>query len=562
MDPADALREDVRATLKHIVPAASLVLETPPRDINADLAFPCFSLAKKYRKNPAQVAELLAGKLKPHGLIGRIEAAGPYLNFHADWDRLGNLLLREILARSERYGSGKPTARKILVEFAHPNTHKAFHIGHVRNIALGEALSRLLAFSGNKVVRVNYQGDIGPHVAKCLWGILHLKLKKPAKDRGRWLGEVYAEASKRAAADPKVEQQVREINRQLYAGDKALRKLWQETRAWSLGYFAEIYKDFGVHFDRLYFESEVEAPGIARAQELLKKRIAKRSDGAIVMDLKKFDLGVYVLVTQDETPLYSIKDVALADLQEREHGPDQIIHVVGTEQLLHFQQLFKTLELTVPGLAKKELHVPYELVNLKEGKMSSREGRIITYDELKREVLAHAVKETEQHAPHAPSVEKIARMIAQGGIVYDMVKHSPEKVIVFDWEQALRFEGNAAPYLQYTHARASSIIAKAGGVPAQYKAGNLDLTREIALLRKVMDFPETVQVAARDRRPHYIANYAFGLATIFNDFYQNVTVLKAEEEEVKKARLALVQAVRITLGNALRLIGVEAPEQM
>lgn len=562
MTPAEQFRSEVIASLASAtgLPRKEInaLLEKPPPEIPADLAFPCFSLAKKFKRSPSDIAADLSLKITEKGLIKGIEPSGPYVNFYADWASLGNLLLKEILSKK---GSSKKRKEKILVEFAHPNTHKAFHIGHVRNIAFGEALSRILEYAGFQVVRANYQGDIGPHVAKCLWGILHLKQKEPTKDKGVWLGKVYAAANQKIAGNEKFEKEVREINKKIYAGDKKLLTLWKKTRQWSLDYFDSVYKDFGTTFDRLYFESEVEASGVKLAKSLLKKGIAKKSEQAIIMDLKKWNLGVFVLLTREETPLYSIKDFVLAELQEKEFSPSKIIHVVGTEQILYFRQLFKSLEITNPAIAKKELHLPYELVTLKSGKMSSREGAVITYDALKKKVLEHAVKETKKHSPHT-NLQETAEMITLGGIKYDMLKQSREKTILFDWKQALSFEGNAAPYLQYTHARATSIlekgkIKKIGSFDAQF----LKEEKELSLLKKLLEFPETVAAAARDFRPHYLATYLHTLATTFNEFYQAIPVLKSPSGE-RKARLALVKATQLVLGRALTLLGIGAPDKM
>jgi len=569
MDALESFRRDVLETaLTGLnLPREELksLLENPPKEVDADLALPCFALARKLRRSPQDIAADASLGMKAVGLVKGVDASGSYLNFYADWGKLGALLLKEILGKKGKYGSGEAKKQKIMVEFAHPNTHKAFHVGHVRNISFGEALSRLLGFAGFGVVRANYQGDIGPHVAKCVWGLKNLGLKTPDKNRGVWLGRVYANASKRISGKKELEEEVKEINRKLYSGeDKKLNSMLKETRKWSLDYFDSVYRDFGARFDRLYFESEVEGPGIKLAKELLKKEIAKKSEGAIVMDLKKWDLGVYVLLTRDGTPLYSVKDFILAGLQEKEFHPDRIIHVVGTEQNLHFKQLFKSLERVNPKIAKKEFHLSYELVNLKSGKMASREGTVITYDELKKEVLSHAASETKKHARAEGSVggmKKLNEMIATGAIKYDMVKQSPEKVIVFDWKQALSFDGNAAPYLQYTHARCSSIFEK-GGIkkPGKFEARHLNGKKEILLMKKLLLFPEAVQAAARDMRPHYIANYVFELATLFNDFYQNVPVLKSGKE--REARLALVKASQQAIHNSLQLLGIEAPDRM
>ncbi len=554
------LRQDVERILKKAKLDVSL-LEKPPRPEMGDLAFPCFALAGKKRKNPTEIAAEIAPKLKPSGAVKEIRAMGPYVNFFADWEKLGGKVLGKALKEGRRYGSGKKKGR-MMVEFAHPNTHKAIHIGHARNMTLGEALSRTMSFAGYDVKRVNYQGDIGPHVARCMWGLLNLGLKEPEKGKGKWLGEVYAKASKEAA-NYKVELQIRQINKDLYAGKADLIRLWKKTRKWSLDYFEDVYRDFGIRFDRYYFESEVEGPGIKLAKELEKKGIAKESDGAIVMDLGKHGLGIYVLLTQDETPLYSIKDFVLARLQDREYRPARIIHVVGSEQELHFRQLFKSLELIKSPVAKKEYHLSYGLVNLESGKMKSREGQVILYEDLKEKVIEAARKITKEKNKglSGRKLDETARAVGMGALKYDMVKISPEKTMVFDWDRALSFEGNNAPYLQYTHARCCSILRKAGKRPTGYDASALKEEKETAVLKKVSGFHEAVEKAARDLRPHYIATYAYELCDLFNEFYQFVPVLKAQKREMA-ARLALVGAVRITLANALNLLGIEAPEKM
>jgi len=556
------LRQEVERVLKREGLDASLV-ERPPRPEMGDLAFPCFELAKKRKSNPAGLASDIALKLRPTGVLGKIAAMGPYVNFYADWERLGELVLKQALKENEKYGSSSRQKKKIMVEFAHPNTHKTFHIGHLRNITLGESLSRILDFAGNDVIRANYQGDIGPHVARCLWGILHLGLKEPKENKGKWLGDIYAAMGKKAA-DPKVDAGIRQINRDLYAGKPDILKLWQKTRKWSLDYFDGIYKDFGVRFDRLYFESEVEKPGVKLAKKLLDEKTAKLSDGAIIMDLEEYGLGIFVLLSQDGTPLYSIKDFILADLQEKEFKPDRIVHIVGSEQDLYFRQLFKSLETVNPDVARKEHHLSYSLVNLESGKMSSREGNVILYEDLRERLLGVAGKLTKKKNPKLKKkeMEAIAGIVAMGALRYEMIKVSPEKTIVFDWVRALSFEGNNAPYLQYTHARCCSISRKSGLEEiSNFDANVLLEDREIKLIKKVSEFPEIVEKSAKEMRPHYIATYAYELCDAFNEFYQFVPVINSEER-LRKARLALVSAVRITLRNALRLLGIEAPESM
>lgn len=547
---------------------AEAVLEKPPERIGADLAFPCFTLAKKRKRNPAEIAHELSEKLKPRGLVREVNFYGPYINFYMDWVKASEILLKGILREKDRYGKESGKRQKILTEFAHPNTHKAFHIGHIRNICLGESLSKILESAGYNVVRTNYQGDIGPHVAKCIWGFLHkYRGKAPSRDMGRWLGLVYRRASKEISKNKKAENQMREINAMLYARDKRIMPVWKRTRKWSLDYFDNIYKDFSTKFNRLYFESEVEAEGIMISKNLVKKNLARVSDGAIIVDLEKNGLGVFVLVTREKTPLYHAKDLALAELQMKEYRPNKIVHVVGSEQTMYFRQLFKLLEIMKWKHYDKESHLRYELVNLGTGKkMKSREGEVILYDDLKEKLLKLARIETKKRNPKlsAKELDKTSFIIGMGALKYAMLNPSPEKIIVFDWNQILNFDGDTGPYLQYSHARAKSILRKAGkgrSLPGQFKPSSLGNDREIALLRQLADFPDAVQRAAKDLRPHYIAGYALDLATKFNEFYQVVPVLKANKVS-RPARLALVMATAVVLKNALNLLGIEAPERM
>lgn len=538
-----------------------IILEKPPHGFG-DLAFPCFTLSRKFKKPPDQIAKELAGKIKPAGLVVKIEQKGGYLNFFANWDRIGQKSVEAILNEKENFGRGDARG-KVMVEYCHFNTHKAVHIGHIRTACLGESLSRTLEFSGYKVIRVNYQGDIGPHVARCIWGFLKLYHgKEPKEEKGKWLGQVYAEASQKIKEKEELAKEADDINRKIYAMDPALTKIWKKTREWSLYYFDGIYRSFGIKFDRLYFESEVEKLGTEIAKKLLKKGIAKESEGAVLIDLEKHGLGIYILLKSDGTPLYSAKDLGLAELKSREYKIDKSIHVVGSEQKLYFQQLFKTFELMGSPLAGKSRHLCYELVNLPTGKMASREGMVILYEDVLDELIKHAKEETEKRNEKMDrkKIGEISNAIALASLKYDMVKTSPNKTIIFDWKSALDFEGNAAPYLLYTHARARSILKKAE-MPAKFDVSLLKEPHEREMIRMLSEFPETVRKSVEDLRPHYIANFCYDLSTKFNEFYQFIPVLKAGGE-LRSARLAIVEAVSVVLKNALKLIGIEALESM
>jgi len=541
-------------------------LETPPGEINADLAFPCFHLAKQEKRNPIKIAEELEQKLKKKiatgSLVKDVRAMGPYVNFYIDNERFSEGIIKDVLKQEEKFGKGEKKKEKIMVEFAHPNTHKAFHIGHTRNITLGESICRLLESNGITVVRTNYQGDIGMHVAKTLWGLMRLKKlkeKEPKDGKGQWLGIIYAKASK-FAQDEEVKEKVNEINQKLYAGDAKLVKLWKRTRQWSLDYYNNvIYPDFGVKFDRLYFESEVEKKGTEIAKDILKKGIAKMSEGAIIMDFEKENMGIYILLKSDGTPLYATKDLYLAELQDKEYRADKILHVVAAEQDLYFRQLFKTMELYSPELAKKEEHMSYELVILPSGKMASREGKVILYDDTLAKMI-DIIKDKVKKSGRKFSgkvLEVKSKQIALGAIKYAMLSHDSRKVIVFNEEEVLSFEGNTGPYIQYTHARANSILKKSKKDVA--KKVKLTDEKEFDIAKKISMFSETIQRSSKDYKPHYLANYLFELATDFNEYYHQTRVMGSENETSK---LALVKSVMIVLENGLKLLGIEAPDEM
>lgn len=556
-------REEVVKILKSVgIEIEENFLEIPPREEFGDLAFPCFELAKKQKRSPQMIAEEISKKIKlsEASLISKVEAKAGYVNFFFNYQKLTELVLKEILAKKENYGkSNIGKGKNIMVEFAHPNTHKGLHIGHFRNICIGESLCRLLEFTGHKVFRVNYQGDIGPHIAKVLWAFINLyKCKVPrGKNKAEWLGEIYAETERRMQ-DEKVANEVAKINKKLYEGDKKIVKLWQITRKWSLDYFDEIYKELGTKFDKLYFESEVGEKGMKIAEDALKKSIAKQSEGAIIIDLEKYGLGIFVLVSKEGTPLYPAKDLELAELEFSDFKIDKCIHVVSTEQNLYFKQLFKTFELINSPAANKSYHLAYEIVTLKEGKMSSRSGNVVLYTELRNKMIEKVLSEMKNRK--MKNKKEIAKAIGIGAMKYGMLKISPEKVIFFDWRDALKLEGNTAPYLQYAHTRCSGILRKSKKWKPVYVTK--ELTRyEKALVKILSRFPQIVEQAANDLRPNYICNYVYELAVAFNEFYENCPVIKAEKN-LKNFRLTLVQVTQIVLKNCLKLIGIEAIERM
>ncbi len=549
--------------LKKATKLKEIELSIPPDPKMGDYAFPCFVLAKQKKKNPKEVAEDLAKKLKKPSLITEIKVLGPYVNFFIDKAKLAEDVISSIIKEKENFGKEKNKKQNILVEFFHANTHKGVHIGHVRNISMGESLCRMLEFNGKKVIRVNYFGDIGPHVAKCLWGYMNTKEKEPKEHKGVWLGKLYAIANKKSKESKKIEEEIREINNKLYARDKKLMKIWEKTKQWCYDDFNEIYKVFGFKFDRLYPESECEKPGREIVKQLLKDKIAEESDGAVIVDLKKYDLSVAVLLTKDSNALYMTKDLGLVALKSKEFNIDQSLHVVGSEQELYFKQLFKILELMKHDYAFKSMHLSYGLVMLPEGKMSSREGTMVLYNDLKEKLFKNAEKEIKKRHKgiSKKELEKRTEQIAYGALKFGMINREFKKNITFDWDQALDFEGETGPYIQYAHARICSIFRKYGKKLKQADFSLLKTEQELKLIDLLANFPKTVEYCARNHKPSTLCRYLLDLAQAFNEFYHACPIL-SEEEKLKQARLHLAEAVKQVIKNSLFLLGIEAPEEM
>lgn len=518
-----------------------------------DFAYPCFNLAKKLKKNPNEIAKELTKKIKIDS-IEKIEATGSYVNFYIDWKYFSKILLESI---DEKYGSWNEK-ETIIMDVFQPNPFKPFHIGHIRNAALGESIRRILKFCGKKTIAVSYMGDVGTHVAKWLWYFNNFyKGEIPKENVSKWAGEIYAESTRKVAENEKYEEEVKKINKELDEKNPKIIKTWKKIRDLCLEDFWKIKDELDVHLDDNFYESEVEGPGRKIVQKLLKEGNAKISEGAVVVNLEKYGLDTFLLLKSDGTALYSTKDLGLNELKRKKYKFDKSFFIVATEQELYFKQLFKTMELfKIPGW-EKNVHVSFGLVILKEGKMSSRYGTIILYEDLRNEMIkkvSEILKDSE-----IKDKENIIKKIAFAAIKFPMLDIENKKTITFDWEQALDFEGKSGPYLQYTYVRALNILKKAK--IKKYDASLLKEDMEIKLIKKLACFPNIIKNAANQYSPNILANYLFELAQDFNSFYQSLPVLKAEEK-LKNARLKLVDAVKTVLSNGLYLLGIAVLEKM
>ena len=495
-------------------------------------------------------------------IIEKIEAKGPYLNIFIDGKKLAEQVLTKILTERDNYGKGERSNERIMIEFSQANTHKAFHIGHVRGTALGESLSRIAEWAGNKVIRVNYQGDTGMHVAKWIWCYTTFHQNERLKKDDVWISSLYVEAVKKITEHPEYQKDIEEINRKLdKRSDKKLIALWKKTRQLSLETFKPFYKELNTRFDHCFFESQLEQAAKQITQKLLKKGIARISEAATIIDLEKYNLGIWVLLRSDGTALYSAKDLALAERKFKEFKINRSIYIVGSEQQLHIAQLFKTIELIDASKAKKYHYIPVSLVRLPHGKMSSRTGDNIPYSQFKTELTHHALTEIRsRHNLNQKEAQKRALIITFAALKYSFLKQDTNKTIVFDKIEALKLDGNTGPYLLYTYARAKSILRKAKYKQKRKIILKTDLEeKEKSLILKLATFPKITQRAYSSYAPQLITNYAHELAQLFNEFYHSTKVIGSQNEHT---RLALVDATANVLKNSLFLLGISVLEHM
>jgi len=558
---SDIIKKQIQQTVKQLdLPEVDITLEHPGEESHGD--YSCnvaMILAAKAKKNPRELAKTIVDKLNNNkdlkSVVETIEVAGPgFINF---W--LSNTYLHKKLEQIVSDKQEIPTyhlgpEKKIMIEYAHPNTHKLLHIGHLRNITLAESIVRLLEAVGNKIIRANYQGDVGMHIAKCIYGMVQSGKKTPKSldEKIEYLGTSYKEGNSAYEDNPKAKEEIHVINKKIYNKDPEILKLWNETRQWSLDYYDEFYKRVYSRFDRFYFESEVYNSGLKISKQALKDGILEKSKGAVVFNGEPYNLHTRVYITGEGNPTYEGKELGLANIEFSEHGAiDKCIHIVGSEQASFFESTFKVEELLDPKKYKgKQLHYIYGFVRLKKGKMSSRKGTVITAQWLLDEVKSKISKAFEVD-------KESAEIIMIAAVKYSMLKVDPKSEIAFDINQSISLEGNSGPYLQYTYARCKSILRKSNAIKS--KTNTQPNEKETAILRILYKYPEVVLEAAKTYSPNIICNYLFDLAQKYNGFYNKHKVVGGENEAF---RLELTKATAKVINNGLSLLGIKTLERM
>ncbi|MCM2281572.1 MAG: arginine--tRNA ligase [Bdellovibrionaceae bacterium] len=556
------------------------LVTTPPEFKFGQAALPCHSFARKFRLAPVKIAEEMAKQINEwaqasgaNAHIARVEAVNGYLNFHCNFKNYGQHLLADI--HSGEYFQRpllEPARReKILLEYAQPNTHKALHVGHLRNMVFGDSVARILEYAGHEVVRATYPGDMGAHIAKSIWFIqTRLGGKLPTERQADWLGEVYAQSDDYVKSitdlgeQAKIKAEIGSVLKDLHSHQGPTYELYKTTREWSLAQQKRIYAWLGMTFDIWYFESECDEPSRDLVLKKFEEGFFQKSEGAIGLDLSQWNLGFAMFLKSDGNGLYLTKDLELIRRKFADPKVARSIVVVDARQRLHFQQLFKTAELMGYPQAAKSVHLSYESVTTADGvPCSSRNLNGILLEDL-RKVIEDKVILDHLHAYHGQwseaEIRQVAEKVTLGALKYGFLRVDGNSVIKFMLDEWLKLEGDTGPYLQYVHARCKSLLEKVeradGGREVVFET-----PFEEELLVHLGRFNQVALQAADGYRPAVISAYLHELCRLYNRFYKECPV-KTAEGALRNSRLALVEASSAVLRTGLELLGIPAPDRM
>ena len=558
---ANCLKEKIEdLTLEEII----ALIEVPPNKEMGDYAFPCFKLAKVFRKSPNMIAADLAESIEAKGEISKVIPLGGYVNFFVNKSQLAESVIKDVLTKKENYGhSDLGQDKAVVIDFSSPNIAKPFHIGHIRTTVIGNALYKIYDSQGYNVVRVNHLGDYGTQFGKLivafkLWGNKEAVEANPIPE----LLKLYIQFHEEAEKKPEMEDEARAWFTKLENGDEEAKALWQWFRDESLKEFARVYDLLDIEFDSYAGESFYSDKMDVVIEKIKEKGLLKQSQGTNVVDLEEYNMPPALITKNDGSTLYMTRDLAAAIYRKNTYDFEKCIYVVGSQQSLHFQQLFKVLELMGFEWAKDLIHVPFGMVALEEGTMSTRKGRVVFLEDVLKQAIEKTRETVLSKNPNAKNVDEIAKQVGVGAVVFQELSNSRIKDYTFSWERTLSFEGETGPYVQYTHARCCAVLRKAN------EEVSTDINYELLsdgdaaeVLKVIGSFNKSIVSAMRRNEPHIVTRFVLDLAQAFNKFYHDNPIL-VEDEELRKARLALVAATRQTLENGLNILGMHAPERM
>ena len=544
------------------------MIEAPADSKMGDYAFPCFKLAKIMRKAPPMIAKTIADAIRDNSVFEKVENVNAYVNMFISKEEFAQAVINEVIAKGDDFGrSDIGHGKKVIVEYSSPNIAKPFHIGHIRSTVIGNSIYKIYDFLGYDTMRINHLGDYGTQFGKMIcayrrWGSKEDVINEPIKSLLSYYTKFHEEAEK----DPSLEDEARAIFARLEKGEKEEVELWQWFRDESLKEFNRVYDMLGITFDSYNGESFYSDKMPRFVEELKDKGLLIEDEGAQIVKLDDYDLPPALITKSDGSTLYITRDIAAAVYRKETYDFYKNIYVVASQQNLHFQQWIQVIELLGYDWARDCVHVPFGLVSMEDGTMSTRQGRVIFLED----VLNRAVEQTKQiiieKNVNTENIEETAKDVGIGAVVFNELSNYRIKDYVFSWDKVLNFEGETGPYVQYTHARACSIlrnagddiVAKAGeGFDAKY------ITAESAhrLMKLIYEMPEVIVEAGEKYEPSVVTRHIVDIAQGFNKFYHDEHILVDNEDE-KIAKVALVMAAKAAIKNGLGLLGMKAPEKM
>ncbi|MFX1504916.1 MAG: arginine--tRNA ligase [Promethearchaeota archaeon] len=545
----------------------SELLDIPPNPNLGDIAFPCFKLSKKLDKSPQLIAKDLEMTIKipEDSIIREVKAMGPFLNFFFNNSKLAEKTFSRIWNERAKYGFKEDNQKTVLIEFPSPNTNKQLHLGHLRNMALGESTSRIFESQGYHVVRVNLLNDRGIHICKSMlaykkWGNKRL----PDKKEDHFVGDFYVLFSKKAKENPELEEEALELLKLWEAKDNQTFALWKKMTDWAVNGFNKTFIKFGISFDKTYRESDLWEKGKDIILNGLKANLFHKDEvGNIVVDLGE-PLGTKVLLRANGTSVYVTQDIYLAKKKHEDFNYFKSIYVIGSEQNYHLSVLFKILKILRYDFADGCYHLSHGMISLPEGKMKSREGTVVDADELIEELTAMAKSEIlARQTISDREIDSTAEKIALAALKYFLLKFVASKDFIFYPEESVSLYGKTGPYLQYTFVRANRIIQKIEKEPSlDVNFGLLNKPEEIALIKMLKDYPDALERSSLSYSPHILAEFAHELASSFNLFYEKYQVIGESTEEIQNSRLLLVECFREVMRNCLYMFGIDTVEVM
>lgn len=542
------------------------LLEVPPKADMGDFAFPCFQLAKVFRKAPNMIAADIAEQIGEQPFLAKVEVKGAYLNFFVD----KTIFVRQVMERACQPGYGKSDlgeGKTVCIDYSSPNVAKKFHVGHLRTTIIGNSLYKIFTKLGYQVERINHLGDWGTQFGKLIVAYKKWGSKEAVEENGiAELMNIYVKFHEEAEKDDSLNDEARAWFTKMEQGDQEALEIWQWFKDISLIEYKKTYEMLGIEFDSYAGESFYCDKSKRVIDECNAKNLLEESEGAYIVRLDEYNMAPCIVMKKDGSSIYATRDLAAVLYRKDTYHFDKCIYVTGLEQKLHFAQVFKVIELLGYEWAKEQLvHVPYGLVSLKGGKLSTRKGNIIYAEDILNESVNRIHEIIEEKNPNLPDKADVAHKVGVGAILFNDLYNQRIKDVVFDWDKIHNFDGETGPYVQYTYARAASILRKRNlsefDMDCYIDCSILTDDASIALLKEINRYPEVIKAAADRLEPSVVARYAMAVAQAFNKFYHDNQCI-VEDEEVCNARLKLLSLAKTILRDSLGLLGIECPEQM